>query len=330
MRDYDDHVRPHVVLRRIIIVVAVLTAVPVALWTVTGLIRTYVGPPKVPSFRQLATSVNGQQENTTASGAAGDWSLWQSVTTFARVHVGALPIPSIRQLTATITGNANAGPEASDRSSPSAERAQPSAASPMTVEARATATDARDPSASPKDQLASDPKMPANAAKLTDASPAPMSANSADVPVILPAGNRSADFSTASVSTSSTQPDPAAPNVWPSPSRQNSASRAAAPWPAAPQTDAMQEAARQNATDQAAAAVEPPADAVPAGQPLTGPIPLPRHRPSDLAMMQITAANVPMPRPRPDIEATTSPTETTTSTPTKGPLNFLNGLFHSE
>ena len=91
MRDYDDHVRPHVVLRRIIIVVAVLTAVPVALWTVTGLIRTYVGPPKVPSFRQLATSVTEQQENTAASGAAGDWSLWQSVTTFVRVHVGALP-----------------------------------------------------------------------------------------------------------------------------------------------------------------------------------------------------------------------------------------------
>ncbi|MGB7098187.1 MAG: hypothetical protein WBD95_05375, partial [Xanthobacteraceae bacterium] len=95
-----------------------------------------------------------------------------------------------------------------------------------------------------------------------------------------------------------------------------------------PQTDATQEAARQNATEQAAAAVEPPADTVGAGQPLTGPIPLPRHRPSKLAMVQITAANVPMPRPRPVIEATSLPTETTTTTTTKGPLNFLNGLFH--
>ena len=63
MRDYDDRVRPHVVLRRIIIVLAVLTAVPVALWTVTAFVRAYIAPPKLPTFRQLATNVTEQQES---------------------------------------------------------------------------------------------------------------------------------------------------------------------------------------------------------------------------------------------------------------------------
>ena len=50
MRKYEDRVRPSVVLRRIIIVVAVLTAVPVALWTVTAFVRAYVAPPKLLLF----------------------------------------------------------------------------------------------------------------------------------------------------------------------------------------------------------------------------------------------------------------------------------------
>jgi hypothetical protein len=319
MRDYDDHVRPHVVLRRIIIVVAVLTAIPVALWTVTGFVRSYVGPPKVPYFRQLATNVTEQQQGTGATTNASDWSLWQSVATFVRAHAGAPQIPSISQLTATITGNGSAGPEGSDRSSAAAERAKPPAASPLTVEARATATDAHDPSTSLKDQSASDANMPTTATKLPDASQGSMPAKSADVPVTLPAATRAGDFSTASVST-----DPGTTNVWPSPSRQHPTSNTAAPWPAAPQTAAtQQEAAQQNATEQPAAGAEPPADAAPSGQPLTGPIPLPRHRPSDLAMVQITAATVPMPRPRPDIAGSTTLPETTT----QGPLNFLNSLF---
>ena len=53
MREYDDQVRPYVVLRRIIIVVAVLTAVPVALWTVTEFVRTYVDRRRFPRFARL-------------------------------------------------------------------------------------------------------------------------------------------------------------------------------------------------------------------------------------------------------------------------------------
>jgi hypothetical protein len=55
----DDEVRHYVpLLRRIIILVAVITAVPVVLWTITIFVRTYVGPPKIPTFHQLASTAS--------------------------------------------------------------------------------------------------------------------------------------------------------------------------------------------------------------------------------------------------------------------------------
>ena len=45
MREDDEEFRHYVpLLRRIIILVAVITAVPVVLWTITAFVRTYVGP----------------------------------------------------------------------------------------------------------------------------------------------------------------------------------------------------------------------------------------------------------------------------------------------
>src|SRR4029077_5521685 len=59
MREYDDdsniqHYAP--VLRRIIILVAVITAVPVMLWTITAFMHTYIAQPTVPAPRPLATA----------------------------------------------------------------------------------------------------------------------------------------------------------------------------------------------------------------------------------------------------------------------------------
>jgi hypothetical protein len=55
MRDDEDHIRQFMpVLRRIVILVAVLTAIPVVLWTITAFVRTYVGPPKTPTFQKIA------------------------------------------------------------------------------------------------------------------------------------------------------------------------------------------------------------------------------------------------------------------------------------
>jgi len=59
MREDDDHIRLYApLLRRIIILVAIVIAVPVVMWTITAFMRTYVAPPKLPTFRPIATATN--------------------------------------------------------------------------------------------------------------------------------------------------------------------------------------------------------------------------------------------------------------------------------
>lgn len=55
--------------RRIIILVAVLTAVPVILWTITAFVRSYVGPPKVPTFRPMAAAATMEVTGSADAGA---------------------------------------------------------------------------------------------------------------------------------------------------------------------------------------------------------------------------------------------------------------------
>jgi hypothetical protein len=74
MREDEDQFRQYMpVLRRLIILVAVITAIPVAMWTVTAVVRTYVGPPKLPTFRPMAAApaVVGPNE-AAAAPAAGE------------------------------------------------------------------------------------------------------------------------------------------------------------------------------------------------------------------------------------------------------------------
>src|SRR6516162_5478252 len=64
MRDYDDYdeyhddgVRLHTpVLQRVLILAAVIIAVPLVMWTITALVRSYVARPKVPVIQHLASS----------------------------------------------------------------------------------------------------------------------------------------------------------------------------------------------------------------------------------------------------------------------------------
>src|SRR5579863_3310107 len=64
MREYDDHIRLYTpMLQRIIILVAVIIAVPVVLWTITAFVRSYVAPPQVPTFRPLAANQAPAQGN---------------------------------------------------------------------------------------------------------------------------------------------------------------------------------------------------------------------------------------------------------------------------
>jgi hypothetical protein len=56
MRQDDEFGHYVPLLRRIIILVVVIAAVPVVLWTITAFVRSYVGQPKTPTFHQLAAT----------------------------------------------------------------------------------------------------------------------------------------------------------------------------------------------------------------------------------------------------------------------------------
>lgn len=53
-------------MRRVIMLVAVLTAVPVILWTITVFVRGYFGPPKIAAARPLAAVVSVEEPATPA------------------------------------------------------------------------------------------------------------------------------------------------------------------------------------------------------------------------------------------------------------------------
>jgi hypothetical protein len=69
----DEDIRQYMpVLRRLFILVAVITAIPVVMWTVTAVVRTYVGPPKLPTFRPIAAAPATVGPNEAAAAPAAD------------------------------------------------------------------------------------------------------------------------------------------------------------------------------------------------------------------------------------------------------------------
>lgn len=99
----DDSLGHYVpILRRIIILVAVIIAVPVILWTITTFVRTYVGPPHLPTFHQLASTASINMHSRTgsedaapspdASGGAG--SIVEASATATDSGDGAMPTGS--------------------------------------------------------------------------------------------------------------------------------------------------------------------------------------------------------------------------------------------
>lgn len=84
MRD-DDDIRLYMpVLQRIIILVAVIIAVPVVMWTITALVRTYVGPPQLPTFQRVTEA---EQPGNTAGAPQTEFKL-QSDTVEHRDRAG--------------------------------------------------------------------------------------------------------------------------------------------------------------------------------------------------------------------------------------------------
>ena len=99
MRKDEDDIRHYMpALRRIIILVAVLTAVPVAMWTITAFVRTYVGPPKLPTFQRMTASTLTDAPDSTAPAADAD-----NPPAPAVEDATAAPLPTFVEARATTT-----------------------------------------------------------------------------------------------------------------------------------------------------------------------------------------------------------------------------------
>ena len=237
MRDYDDdNIQQYApVLRRIIILIAVIVAVPVVLWTITAFMRTYIAQPVIHSPKPLA------------------------VTDAAR------PAP-------VADTSANTAP----------------AATAAVAEARAMAMEARSADLSAKREQLANPSA---------TSPVPDTATTASAQ---PAAPVPAAVTAATALAVAVRPQAAPPasDVFPDP-------------PAA--FAAPQQQTQMPAMPAAATADAPTADdALPPPDPITGPVPIPRHRPGVLALVETGV--VPLPRARPT--AAPEPEKSTTDTPT--------------
>jgi hypothetical protein len=130
-------------LRRIIILVAVITAIPVVLWTITAFVRTYVGPPKIPTFHQLAAKASINEPLDIKPPQASN----PAETPVRQARLADPPSP-----TATDgRGDAPApkGPLLSDRAPASDINAQAAATPPAATPSPATTTSSIQPSSAP-------------------------------------------------------------------------------------------------------------------------------------------------------------------------------------
>jgi hypothetical protein len=94
--DEDDHIRLHSpVLHRIIILLAVIAAVPVVLWSISAFVRAYVAPPKLPTFHPMAaaSSTAPQISANAATDAASLPAPDKASKSDARSHVADLKNP---------------------------------------------------------------------------------------------------------------------------------------------------------------------------------------------------------------------------------------------
>jgi hypothetical protein len=242
MRDDEDNIRQYLpVLRRIIILVAVLTAIPVVMWTITVFVRNHVSPPHAPALQPMAS------------------------------------VPSSSPANATVAAASDQPPQVPAQSVNTAE------AVPASAPANANANDG-----------------PATAPAFADATPTGGTATFRPASVGSPSNTAPDDATPAAPGSadSAAPTDSAAPNQSPDNDTQASARPQDSVWP----------------TPASAAA-----DALPPGDPISGPVPLPRKRPTSFAV----AGNVPLPEPRPDAAGGAAPETAPT------PIDWLKKVFHS-
>jgi hypothetical protein len=232
------------VLQRIIILLAVLIAVPVTLWMVTGYIRAYVGPPKIPTARQMSAiaPANPPPAADTATGVGNQSQQAVEPTKSAmeaRATVSDVPSVPVVMPAANDPSRSNLLAD-SHRSAPAISTVTASADPSVTgtVQAQPAGNSATDaPHPPPAGISASGPQTEVAATPPTTVSPQAKTAE------LLPPPSSAPASATASAET---------PNL-----------------PVAPQSTA--------------APISTP-EAIPAATPLAGPIPLPRRRPRAFAL----------------------------------------------
>jgi hypothetical protein len=170
MRKNDEHDQLRhftPLLRRIVVIVALLTAAPVVLWSITAFVRSYVGPPQTPTFRRLAAPLAQPPDNAGANQDGGD----QASAASQALGDSNSPAPTI-EARATST-DARGAPSAADGQAtpPQANPANVSAMMPS-VATDATAKADRFIDRVPPDLAAPTGALASNQPAATDAAPA--------------------------------------------------------------------------------------------------------------------------------------------------------------
>jgi hypothetical protein len=250
MREYDDYADDSIrlytpIFQRVIILAAVIIAVPVLMWTITTFVRSYVARPRVPTLEHVASTSPSTRVPLTAAPPAPSPSD-QSPPRTDRDAARDTPNPAdeMRQGTGTLAAlpATTAAPAAVNSPSAAVQAAPAQAPSPASAASGAAATG--DASSSP---LPRQPQAMTQPPRPNDNAPLSATSGSSDRGIAWPNPNTTSppDFG---------------------------ASRLASP-PAPPARAAA-------------------AEVIPAGEPLSGPIPLPRHRPGILAMAGSVAGPV--------------------------------------
>jgi hypothetical protein len=311
MREYDDddNIRLYApVLQRVIILAAVVIAVPVMMWTITTFIRSYVARPQVPTFQHLALTEAAQSPPPASPLAA----------TPPPPHGAqpAQPAPTAALADTDMTAGGNRAPSTDTGSLAAAPATAAPSPPPVTMAGAAVDNPAQ----------AQAPKPPA---------PAMASPDAGGMPTVAKPAGLVARLATNGSGTS--PPAPAAAPAWPNPNAGGPPSFGAQQPPDAMTETASTEAlpppqpikgriplprhrpaaialaATEDVTAPAAvadnAATETAAtDALPSPQPIKGRVPLPRRRPAVLASLATTGSvapsmptgrAVPMPKMRP-------------------------------
>jgi hypothetical protein len=329
MREYDDddNIRLYApVLQRVIILAAVVIAVPVMMWTITTFIRSYVAQPKAPTFQHLALT-----EASTSPPPASPMAASPPPPQTAQPPAQSPTPPAEQAISAPPLADAGIGRRAASDTGESAPSSPPpvpamagaAVVNPTPTPASAPPAPMASPDASGLPTVAQPPgmvgRLATNGSGTSAAAPADRSADrGAAWPAQSAAGAPSAGVQeppVAMTETASTEalppPQPIKGRI-PLPRHRPAALALAATGDVAPPAAATDTAVSETAST----------DALPPPQPIKGRIPLPRRRPAVLALAATGSIvpstpigrAVPMPKMRP-VGAPPDPQPASTSAP---------------